>query len=147
LAKNRYDPFDAYLAGIAVNIGMIVTIRIMDQLRKSREIPESTAFYKLISVKAKQLSVFVAEHWRFPATVVDALQEQVDVDHQPNPSSLGFILYAANCLSQLHILVKEGQVEEDIDSLNDLLGGQLTDRYFRCYAELQRISKETTKHV
>ena len=147
LAKNRYDPFDAYLAGIAVNIGMIVTIRTMDQLRKHREVPESTTFYKMLSVKTRKLSVQIAENWRFPTTVLDALQDQIDVDHQPDLSTLGGILYAANCLSQLHILVKEGCIDDDIDSLNDRLGGQLTDRYLRCYAELKRISKANTKNV
>lgn len=147
LAKNRYDPFDAYLAGIAVNIGMIVTVRIMDQIHKNREIPESTTFYKMISTKTKQLSAQIAENWRFPTTVLDALQDQVDIDHQPDPSSLGGVLYAANCLSQLHVLVGEECIQDDIDSLNDRLGGQLTDRHFRCYAELKRISKAATKHV
>lgn len=147
LAKNRYDPFDAYLAGIVVNIGMIVTIRIMDQIHKNREVPESTTFYKMISTKTKQLSVQIAENWRFPTTVLDALQEQVDIDHQADPASLGGILYAANCLSQLHVLVTEKCIEDDIGSLNDRLGGQLTDRHFRCYAELKRISKAETKNI
>jgi len=147
LAKNRYDSFDAYLAGIAVNIGMIVTIRIMDHIHKNREIPQSTAFYRMISIKTRELSVRIAENWRFPTAVVDALQEQIDINHQPDPSSLGGILHAANCLSQLHVLVGEGRIEDDIDLLNNLLGGQLTDRHFRCYNELKRISKSATKKV
>ncbi len=151
LAKNRYDPFDAYLAGMAINIGMIVTVRILDQLHKGREVPRSMEFYKMTLHKSRKLSVRIAENWRFPATVLDALAEQTEMDSSPDLSSLGGMVYAANRLSQLHILVKEGRMNDDIELLNDDLGGQATDRYLRCYAELKRISsldsKQNVKYV
>jgi len=151
LSKNRYDPFDAYLAGMAINIGMIVTVRILDQMHKGRETPRSMTFYAMVLSKSKQLSVRIAENWRFPAPVLNALAEQADMNSHPDLSSFGGVVYAANRISQLHVLVKEGRMSDNIDLLTYSLGQQNSDRYLRCYAELKRISsldsKQNTKYV
>lgn len=151
LSKNRYDAFDAYLAGMAINIGMIVTVRILDQMHKGRETPRSMTFYTMALSKSRQLSARIAENWRFPTPVLDALAEQTDLNGHPDLSSFGGVVYAANRISQLHVLVKEGRVSDNIDLLTYSLGQQNSDRYLRCYAELKRISsldsKKNAKYV
>ena len=144
LARNRYDTFDAYLAGMAINIGMIVTVRILDQMRCGRETPRSIEFHKTVLLKSRKLSVRIAENWRFPPNVLDALAEQA-IDDLPNVSSFGGLVYTANCLSQLHVLVKEGRMLDYVDPLNHWLGGLNSDLYLRCYAELKRISSTDSK--
>ena len=83
--------------------------------------------------------------------VLDALAEQTDMNGHPDLSSFGGIVYAANRISQLHVLVKEGRVSDNIDLLTYSLGQQNYDRHLRCYAELKRISsldsKQNAKYV
>jgi HD-like signal output (HDOD) protein len=141
LARGRFDAFDAYLAGIVCNIGMIVAIRIMDHLQKGRESPRSIIFYKSFLLKTKQLSVRIAENWQFPPSVLNALKEMAVLDHKPDMAKLSGTLYAANRLSQLRVLVDENRLDNDIDQLNRQLGGQLTDNCIRCFYELKRLSE------
>ncbi|MCP5197216.1 MAG: HDOD domain-containing protein [Gammaproteobacteria bacterium] len=141
LARGRFDAFDAYLAGIVCNIGMIVAIRIMDHLQKSRELPQSIVFYQEFLIKTKQLTFRIAENWQFPSAVLDALKEQTTLDQKPDIEKLGSALYTANRLSQLRVLVDEKNLEDDIDQLNHRLGGQLTESCIRCYFELKRLSE------
>ncbi|MFZ1829646.1 MAG: HDOD domain-containing protein [Candidatus Competibacteraceae bacterium] len=139
LARSRYDPFDAYLAGMICKIGMIVAIRILDHLYKNCELPKSIHFYQTLVLKTKKLSRHIAERWQFPVTVLDALEEQVSMDDQSNPATLGGVLYRANRISELHILVEEKHLEDDIDRLDQQLGGKLSDSDMRCYVELKRM--------
>lgn len=141
LAKGRFDAFDAYLAGIVCNIGMIVAIRIMDHLRIGRETPRSIAFYKAMLLKTRQLSFRIAENWQFPSSVLSALKELAVLDQTPDMAKLSGTLYAANRLSQLRVLVDENRLDDDIDQLNRRLGGQLTEHCARCFAELKRLSE------
>ena len=138
LARGRVDTFDAYLAGIVCNIGMIVAIRNMDQLQKGRGSLRSIDFYKGLLLKTKQLSFRIAENWQFPSSVLDALNEQAVLNHKPDITKLSGILYEANRLSQLRVLVEERRLDDDIDQLNHRLGKQLTESCIRCYFELKR---------
>jgi hypothetical protein len=61
------------------------------------------------------------------------------MDDQSNLASLGGVLYRANRISELHILVEEKHLEDDIDRLDQQLGGKLSDSDMRCYAELKRM--------
>ena len=141
LARGRFDGFDAYLAGIVCNIGMIVILRIMDHLRIGRETPRSIAFYEAVLLKTRQLSSRIAENWQFPSPVLNALQELAILDQKPDMAKLSGTLYAANQLSQLRVLVDENRLDDDIDQLNRRLGGQLTEHCVRCFFELKRLSE------
>ncbi len=141
LVRGRYDPFDAYLAGMVCKIGMIVAIRILDQLYRKRELPKSIHFYQTLLLKTKRLSHHIAENWKFPITVLDALEEQASMNDQSDLSALSGVLYRANRISELHVLVEEKHLEDDIGRLNQRLGGKLFDSDLRCYAELMRTFK------
>ena len=145
LSRGRYDPFDAYLAGMACKIGMIVALRILDHLYRGRESPKSIQFYQALLLKTKRLSVCVAKNWQFPETVIEALEEQIRMKNQSNPPTLGDLLYMADRISQLHVLVEEKYLEDDIDRLNRRLGGKLSDSDLRCYAELTHVAKSSAR--
>lgn len=139
LARGRFDPFDAYLAGIVCNIGMIAAIRIMDHLQKGRMSPRSINFYKALLLKTKQLSFRVAENWQFPSSVLDSLKEQAILNQKPDIAKLSSVLYESNRLSQLRVLVDEKRLDDDIHQLNNRLGKQLTENCIRCYFELKHL--------
>jgi HD-like signal output (HDOD) protein len=145
LARGRYDPFDAYLAGMACKIGMIVAIRILDHLCRNREPPKAILFYQVLLQKTKRLSVCIARNWQFPETVIDALEEQIKMNDQSKSPTLGDLLYMADRISQLHVLVEEKRLKDDINYLNRQLGGKLSDSELRCYAELTRIAKSSPR--
>lgn len=139
LCRNRYDAFDAYLAGIVINIGMIVAVRIMDQLHKIKEAPRSAVFYHAVLAKTRLLSAQIAQDWQFPKTVLEALAQQVEGAHPEDMSSLSGALYAANRISQLSVLVEQGCLEDDANLLKYLIAGPPDERYLLCYADLKRV--------
>jgi HD-like signal output (HDOD) protein len=141
LARGRFDAFDAYLAGIVCNIGMIVAIRIMDRLRTGREALRSIVFYQSVLLKTRQLSYRIAENWQFPPALLSALNELVVLNQRPDIAKLSGTLYAVNRMSQLLVLVDENRLDDDIDQLNHRLGEQLTEHCIRCFFELRRLSE------
>ena len=55
------------------------------------------------------------------------------------------IFYVANRISQLHGLVKETRLKDDISHLNLRLSEKLSDSELRCYVELTRIAKSSAR--
>ncbi len=141
LAKGRFDLFDAYLVGMVAKIGLIVTLRILDRFYKNRALPKSAHFYQELLLGSKRLSCYIAENWQFPSPVLDALREQIAMKSPPRQPSLGEVLYRANRISELHILVEEKHLENDISYLNQQLNNKLSAMDMRCYAELMRTFK------
>lgn len=143
LARGRCDPFDAYLAGMVRQIGMIVAVRILDQTckDKNQEVPQSLAFYQALLTEVRTLSVCVARNWQFPEDVLAALEEQISQDRALSLPTLSNLLYIANRISQVHVLVEAKCLPDDLHAINQRLGGALSEREFRCYAELTRIAQ------
>jgi len=141
LARGRYDLFDAYLAGMACRIGMIVAFRILDHLYKGRESPKSIEFYQALLLKTKLLSKHIAKNWQFPEAVIEALEDQINLDDESDLSTLSGLLYMAHRISQLHVLVEDRRLEDDIHFINKRLGEKLSDNELRCYTELTRMAK------
>ncbi len=141
MARGRYDLFDAYLAGMACSIGMIVALRILDHLYKGRESPKSIEFYQILLMKTKFLSVHIAKNWQFPEAVLEALEDQINMDDESDLSTLSGILYMAHRISQIHVMVEDRRLEDDIHHLNQRLGEKLSDGELRCYIEMTRMVK------
>ncbi|MDQ5910091.1 MAG: hypothetical protein QG599_2186, partial [Pseudomonadota bacterium] len=134
-----------YLAGMAYKIGMIVALRILDHLYRGRESPKSIEFYQALLLKTKSLSVHIAKNWQFPVTVLEALDDQINMDDESDLSTLSGLLYMADRISQLHVLVEDRRLEDDIHHLNQRLGEKLSDGELRCYTELTRMAKATPR--
>lgn len=145
LSRGLHEPFDAYLAGIACKTGLIVAVRIMDQLGIKKELPHSHAFYQMLLLRTKQLSLRIAESWEFPERVLEALAEDQSANEKPSNLSLGQLLVAADCVSQLHVLVEVKRLPDDIHLLNQRLGDILSDRQIRCFKELSRLLASNAK--
>ena len=139
LSRGLYEPFDAYLAGIVCRTGLIVAVRIMDQANINKDLSHSHAFYQMLLNRTQQLSLRIATSWEFPQRVLGALGEEQNAAETSSSISLGQLLIAAECISQLHMLVEVKRLPDDIDLLNQRLGNSLSDRQIKCYKELKKL--------
>lgn len=110
------DPFEAFLAGLVQNVGLIVTLRIMDQITRdnqaesrSDEAQPGTLGSELFSARlvsdARALTCSIGREWHFPETVVKAIAEQGGARKGVNLSPLGRLLALSDYLSKTRILV------------------------------------------
>jgi HD-like signal output (HDOD) protein len=116
LAANLVAPamqanaFDAYLAGLMANVGLVVAFRLIDQMHAPDAFPQSDAFIAQVFAQARILSVRIAELWEFPASVTRAIGQAgaaADADPQAQALALG------ERLSKLRMLVDTGRFPAD----------------------------------
>lgn len=121
------DPFEAYLAGLMLNLGLIVALRIIDRLEQPL-VPQSDAFCVDLLAGARELSAAIAAHWELPPFVAGAIVRAV----RPGTIPLAEALGRADLLAKLRLLVDHGVYAADEPSLQPLLAGAAGD----CFARL-----------
>ena len=127
--------FDAFLSGLIQNVGLIVALRVMDEVAAGRVGLGSAAFCNALIAKARKLSASIGREWNFPVEVVVAIDEQAVVDRNVMLSPLGRNLMMADYLSKLNLLVQQDRQTPDI-SLTDGLSVSEQD----CYVELHALT-------
>jgi HD-like signal output (HDOD) protein len=105
----RANAFDAYLAGLMENVGLVVAFRLIDQMHPEDALPQSDEFIAELFAQARTLSTRIAELWEFPATVTSAIGEA----GQPDASPLAQTLALGDRLSKLRMLVDAIQFTSD----------------------------------
>lgn len=101
------DPFEAYLAGLMHNVGLVVALRVIDGLVPSGGLPDSDAFGLRLVQAARQLSAGIAGQWELPPAIGHAI---VHIGDAATPSaSLPAALGEADRLAKLHMLAQGGQ--------------------------------------
>ncbi len=108
--------FEAYLAGLLHNVGMVLVVQSLSCLSQGDEAPRSIQFYDQIQPLVKRLSCLIARHWDLPAASVEALRERAGSALAVS-SPLGRILRHGVHLSMLQALVEDGQVEDSFPYL------------------------------
>ncbi|MGK5051493.1 HDOD domain-containing protein [Janthinobacterium sp. RB2P8] len=103
------NAFDAYLAGLMANVGLVVAFRLIDQMHAPDVFPQSDAFIAQVFAQARILSVRIAELWEFPQSVTRAIEQvgQADADPQAQALALG------ERLSKLRMLADTGRFPAD----------------------------------
>lgn len=103
------NAFDAYLAGLMANVGLVVAFRLIDQMHGPDAFPQSDAFIAQVFAQARILSVRIAELWEFPQSVTRAIGQvgQADADPQAQALALG------ERLSKLRMLADSGRFPAD----------------------------------
>lgn len=101
--------FEAYIAGLVHNVGMVLVVKTLQVISRGTEAPRSILFRDQIQQSAKRLSCLIARQWDLPAESVEALQDQVD-STAGRMSPLGRMLQHATHLSMLQSLAREGRV-------------------------------------
>jgi HD-like signal output (HDOD) protein len=133
LAGAGIEPFDAFLAGLLQNVGLIVSLRIMDQEAKDGERLGSDVFLAQLARDTRRLCASIAREWNFPETVGTALLEQGELRRGVVMSPLGRLLKLADYLGKVRMLVEQGLVDE----ADEALFAGLPPEAAECYAVLK----------
>ncbi|MES2297915.1 MAG: HDOD domain-containing protein [Pseudomonadota bacterium] len=119
LAKaNAADPFEAYLAGLMHSVGLIVALRLIDQVYRDAALPGTDSFYIALGASARLLSARIAALWEFPPPVVEGIAN-MDANM---PAPLAHTLALGDQLSKLRVLVDAGAVAADDPALLATVG-------------------------
>ncbi|MCS0628369.1 HDOD domain-containing protein [Telluria mixta] len=132
MAGAGIEPFDAFLAGLLQNVGLIVSLRIMDQEAKDGESLGSDVFLAQLARDTRRLCASIAREWNFPETVSTALLEQGELRRGVIMSPLGRLLKLADYLGKVRMLVEQGLVDE----ADEALFAGLPPEAAPCYAAL-----------
>jgi HD-like signal output (HDOD) protein len=112
-ADETVDPFEAFLAGLIQNVGLIVSLRIMDQIAEDKKGPiGSETFCTYLFKHARFLSCSIGKEWKFPDPVTTAIEEQGKVFDTAKMSSIGRILSLGDYLSKVKVLVEHDRLTE-----------------------------------
>jgi HD-like signal output (HDOD) protein len=114
----RANAFEAYLAGLMENVGLVVAMRIVDQHCADEALPHSDAFIASLFQHARILSGQIAALWDFPPAVVEAIGQAAREDAGP----LGQALALGGRLGKLRMLVDAAQFAADDPFVVDGLG-------------------------
>ncbi|WP_243491494.1 HDOD domain-containing protein [Massilia violaceinigra] len=107
------DPFEAFLAGLVQNVGLIVTLRIMDQMSRGEKELGSEMFCARLVRDARILTCSIGREWNFPESVVTAIGEQAGMRKGVAVSPLGQLLTQSDYLSKVRILVDNDRLGHD----------------------------------
>ena len=132
------DPFEAFLAGLVHNVGLIVTLRIMDQSAKEDRSLGSELFCARLIRDARTLTTSIGREWNFPETVVVAIAEQAGGRKGVPVSPLGQLLTMTDYLSKLRILAEAGRIDAD----DPALFKGLAPSALACYRALDAVGDE-----
>jgi HD-like signal output (HDOD) protein len=133
------DPFEAFLAGLVQYVGLIVTLRIMDQLDKEGTQLGSEMFCARLLRDVRSLSCSIGREWNFPDSVVTAIAEQAGARKGVQISPMGKLLAQSDYLSKLRILSEQGLADNTDSNLFKGLGPSA----MACYNSLDAIADDT----
>jgi HD-like signal output (HDOD) protein len=131
-AGEPVDTLDAFLAGLIQNIGLMVSLRVIDKISDGRLPIGSPTFCNALGVQGRTLAANIAREWHFPETVVQAVQEQGSDPRDMKVSSLGRILLMGDYLSKIDILVRHELMDRNDRALTE----DLSDKELACMEEL-----------
>lgn len=131
-APMNIEPFDAFLAGLLHNVGLIAALRLMDQAARGDRRLGSALFLAQLARDTRVLACSIAREWHFPETVVQALAEQGGLRRGAPMSPLGRLLKLTDYLGKVRMLVENELLDE---SDPDLFSG-LPGNAAQCYSAL-----------
>ena len=123
------NPFEAYLAGLIQNVGLIVAFRLIDQVYDEDVLPRSNAFAAALLGQARRLAHGIALEWGFPDSVAEAIREA----GAPGAGAMALVLASADALAKLRLLVDAGALASD----DALVAAVVTPRLRPCFDTLR----------
>jgi HD-like signal output (HDOD) protein len=100
------DPFEAFLAGLVQHVGLIVALRMMDQIAKDDRSLGSELFCAELLRQTRSLTCAIGREWHFPEAVISAIAEQGGMKKGAVISPLGRLLAVTDYLGKLRMLVE-----------------------------------------
>ncbi|HJV86227.1 MAG TPA: HDOD domain-containing protein [Noviherbaspirillum sp.] len=139
LAQNSpADPLDAFLAGLVQNVGLTVSLRIIDRISDGRQPIGSPTFCNELAAKARILTGNIGREWRFPEAVTTAIREQESDEKLARLSAIGKILWMGDYLSKIDILVRRGRLKQDDPTVVE----GLSDNEIDCLEKLAAVDEK-----
>lgn len=120
--------FEAYLAGLMQNLGLLVAFRLAERAAESGKIPGSSDFGARLLVVSRHLSAAIAAHWEFPPDVIQAIASV----GTPDASALARALARGDQIAKLRVLVDARVISDD----DALLADGLDSFERRCLGKL-----------
>lgn len=124
----RPDQFEAYLAGMVVNAGLIPALRVLDQNYVGTHAPDTVAFHEGFLMLSLRISANIAKEWNFPEGVTQAVAALATLPPPQPPAPLALVLRSADQVSKRHLLMSV-QGHSSVDD------GEVDP----CFAELERV--------
>ncbi len=121
------EPFEAYLAGLMQNVGLIVAFRLVDQVAGTAALPQSEGFARALLDSARTLSARVAGLWELPPAVGQAILQAGQID----ATALAQALHEGDRLAKLRVLGDAG-----VDGTGELVAA-LSDTQLRIFEKLR----------
>ena len=123
------NPFEAYLAGLIQNVGLIVAFRLIDQVYNEDVLPRSPSFAAALLGQARRLAHGIAREWAFPDSVAQAILDA----GSPGAGAMAGVLATADALAKLRLLVDAGELAPD----DALVTAVVTPRLLPCFDSLR----------
>jgi HD-like signal output (HDOD) protein len=123
--------FEAYLAGLMQNVGLVVAFRVADRVCADGQVPASSDFGARLLAGSRQLSSAIAAHWNFPEEVAEAIAHA----GEPGPDHLAEALAQGDRIAKLRLLIDAGVLAEDDSLVNE----GLDNFQRRCLGKLAKL--------
>lgn len=101
--RHGADPFEAYLAGLMHNVGLMVAFRVVEQLVPPGALPDADDFGARLLAAARLISARIAGEWELPPAIGHAIA------HPGDAGALPTLLQDADRLAKLQMLAMGGQ--------------------------------------
>lgn len=122
--------FEAYLAGLMQNVGLMVALRLADRTHPG-SVPASTEFGAALLAQARAISAGIAKHWDFPLEVGAAIGHA----GEPGEAVLAQALAQGDRIAKLRMLIDAHVLDED----DAMVGDGLTSFQRRCLGKLENL--------
>ena len=90
----------------------------------------------------QKLTLQIVGSWDFPSSVVKALEEQVDIKSGNCVSPLGSVIFSADYLSKLFMLVEDKRIQIDLDQIFSDPKSEHQNICMQCYKELTALAEQ-----
>lgn len=100
------NAFEAYLAGLMQNVGLIVAFRLIDHISPDQSLPYSADFCARLFSDARTLSSRIAALWDFPPSVAVAIAES----GRPGAAGQAQALAYGDQVAKLRMMVDAGRL-------------------------------------
>jgi HD-like signal output (HDOD) protein len=131
------DPLQTFLAGLIHNIGLTVSLRVIDRMADPGRPVGSPTFCNALAGLGRTLAYNIGSDWHFPDSVMSAIREQGDNKPFSALSPVGKILFMGDYLSKMDILARHRRL--DIAQPQTLAG--LTTRELECLGQLAQVEE------
>ncbi len=132
------EPFEAFLAGLSHNLGLVVGSQVLARAHSSTEAPRSLGFRKRFVSQCQTISHLIAREWSFPEATLMALEEQGMEQDDNDLSAIGALLRWSTKMSQIQVLRMEQRVDTTPEAVTAWIGSRSEKRCLRCAQELMQ---------